>query len=463
MNILLISPKYDAFIVAPHLGLGYIAAALKKAGHRVKVLDGVRENIEYDPKEWDYVGVSAMSTYWPEAIQEVKRAKSYGLKTVIGGAHVIACPEQSLRDSGADYACLGEGEITWAQLADGMPPEEAKGLLYWEDGQIRMSSPKSFYANIDDFGMPDWQSIDPRTYPIAPHGMIARDYPLAPIITTRGCPYKCTYCSAPITAGEKMRFRNPIAVVDEMEMLVKDYSVREIQIEDDNFTLRRSHAEAVCKEIINRKLKVLWSLPNGVRIDKLDRDLVRLMRQSGCYLMALGIESANQRILDMVKKQLNKEIVKKTVQEVVDADIEAWGFFMIGFPTETKEEIENTIKFALELPLTRAQFTKATPLPGTDIYTLWREEYSKGKDIDWSTFNYYEFTADWSDISAEELAKLQKLGHMRFYLRPSRFLHMVRYMRPQQYALVLKRLLRMGRAGTVFDVQRQRAKLEAAT
>lgn len=447
MNILLISPKYDAFIVAPHLGLGYISAALKKAGHRVKVLDGVREKIEYDPKEWDYVGVTAMSTYFPQAIEEVKRAKQYGIKTVIGGAHVIACPEQSLRDSGADFACLGEGEITWTQLADGLDPRDVQGLMWFENGELTVSSPKSFYQNIDDFGMPDWEAIDPRTYPPAPHGMIARAFPLAPIITTRGCPYKCTYCSAPITAGDKMRFRNPVAVVDEIEMLVKDYGVREIQIEDDNFTLRRSHAEAVCKELLKRKVQVLWSLPNGVRIDKLDRDLVRLMKESGCYLMALGIESANQRILDMVKKQLNKEIVKKTVCEVVDAGIEAWGFFMIGFPTETKEEIQNTINFALELPLTRAQFTKATPLPGTDIYALWMQKYSNGKSIDWATFNYYEFCSDWSDVTAEELARMQKIGHMRFYLRPSRFWHMVRHLRPQQYSAVLRRLLRLNRSG----------------
>ena len=112
MRILLISPKYDSYIAAPCLGLGYLASGLKKNGHTVKVLDGLREKIEYNPTEWDMVGVTAMSTYFPELCLEVEKAKSYGLKTIIGGPHIICDPGQSLVDSGADYAAAGEGERT---------------------------------------------------------------------------------------------------------------------------------------------------------------------------------------------------------------------------------------------------------------------------------------------------------------------------------------------------------------
>ena len=152
---------------------------------------------------------------------------------------------------------------------------------------------RDFQINIDDFGRPDWASIDPRTYPVAPHGMIAHAHPIAPIITTRGCPYSCTYCSAPITAGKRMRYRDPKNVVDEIEMLVNDFGVKEIQIEDDNFTLNRKHCITICEEILKRGIKVLWSLPNGVRIDKLDKEMLLLMKKAGCVSMALGIESAN--------------------------------------------------------------------------------------------------------------------------------------------------------------------------
>ena len=135
MNILLISPKYDSYIVAPHLGLGYLLSYLKKSGHNVKLLDGLREEILYDPKDWDLVGVSAMSTYFPECCIEVARAKAFGLKTIIGGPHIICDPEQSLIDSQADYAAIGEGERTIAQLASGIESNLVEGLIYWEDGK----------------------------------------------------------------------------------------------------------------------------------------------------------------------------------------------------------------------------------------------------------------------------------------------------------------------------------------
>ena len=473
LKVLLISPMYNSSIVAPCLGLGYLASALKKNGHDVLILDGLREKIEYNPSEWDIVGVSAMSTYFPECIEEVKKAKSYGLKTIIGGPHIICDPIQSLIDSGADYAAIGEGERTMTQLAAGLPPAQVDRLAYWNNGKVVQSKQsdamigetesgattflmkenmytlqvgklkRDFQLNIDDFGRPDWSSIDPRTYPVAPHGMIAHAHPIAPIITTRGCPYSCTYCSAPITAGKRMRYRDPKNVVDEIEMLVNDFGVKEIQIEDDNFTLNRKHCITICEEILKRGIKVLWSLPNGVRIDKLDKEMLLLFKKAGCVSMALGIESANQRILDMIKKELNQEIVKKVVQDVADVGIETVGFFMIGFPTETKQEIENTINFALELPLTRAIFAKVTPLPGTELFDLWEEKYSETGKVDWKTFNYYQFDADWADCSFEEIAKLQTRATFRFYLRPKQLLTMLKQLNFSQYKRAITRLAKI--------------------
>lgn len=473
MRILLINPTYDGIIVAPHLGLGYLSSGLKKNGHEVKILDGLREKIEYEPSEWDIVGVTAMSTYFPECVQEVKRAKSYGLKTIIGGPHIICDPIQSLIDSGADYAAIGEGERTFNQLAAGIPPAQVDGLAYWENGKAVMSKQsdemigdttsgkttfimkkdmytlqvgklkREFQLDIDDFGQPDWKSIDPRSYNYEPHGMIIHARPMAPIITTRGCPYSCTYCSAPITAGKRMRCRDPLKVVDEIEMLVNEYGVKEIQIEDDNFTLVREHCVAICEEILKRNIKVLWSLPNGVRIDKLDKELLVLMKKAGCVSMALGIESANQRILDLIKKQLNKDIVRKTCKLISEVGIETTGFFMIGFPTETKEEIKNTINFAASLPIDRAHFTKVTPLPGTELFDLWIKEYAKGGSIDWKTFDYYQFDADWSECSFEEISKLQTLGFIKFYSKPKRLIKFLSQLEMSQYVTLTKRLLKI--------------------
>jgi len=201
---------------------------------------------------------------------------------------------------------------------------------------------------------------------------------------------------------------------------------------------------AICERLIARDLPVIWSLPNGVRIDRLDPELLRLMKRAGCYLMALGIESATQRILDMVKKKLDVGLVRQVVGWVKDAGIEAWGFFMVGFPTETREEILRTIAFALSLPLDRVQFTKTTPLPGTEIYDYWRAHDGRGEEVDWTAFNYYAFNASWSEVSAEELARLQRWGHRRFYLRPRNFWRVVRRLRPAQYAYAARRLTNLG-------------------
>ena len=472
MNILLISPKYDATIVAPHLGLGYLSSNLKKKGHKVKILDGTREEITYNPDDWELVGVTAMSTYFPEACKDIEKAKSYGLKTIIGGAHIICDPEQSLIDSQADYAAIGEGERTMDQLASGLSPSLVEGLVYWENGKPKRSNPniknlietkkiyttkigsqsRNFQIDIDDFGEPDWESINPTTYPKKmPHGMIFKSLPLAPIITTRGCPYSCIYCSGPITAGRRMRYRNPVKVVDGIEMLIKKYGVKEIQIEDDNFTLKRKHVIAICEEIIKRKIKIDWCLPNGVRIDKLDPQILRLMKKSGCYQMSLGIESANQRILDLIKKRLNKDLVRNVVNEIKKAGIQAVGFFIVGFPTETKKEINETIDFACSLNLDRANFTKATPIPGTELHNMWIEKYGKDKDIDWKNFDIELFTAEWAECSGKEISKLKMWGFIKFYFTKFRFLKLLFSLRRYQLITFAKKNLRIIFSASLYN------------
>ncbi len=462
MNVLLIRPEFDGAQVSPHLGLGYLSASLKSAGHKVKVLDGLREKIEYDPKDWDLVGLTAMSSYFPELCKEVEKAKSHGLKTIIGGAHIICDPGQSLIDSGADYAAAGEGERTITQLASGKDPNQVEGLYYWEEGKPIKSNPdlselfkqkvmyttkignqsRNFINNVDDFGEPDWENVDPRSYPqTMPHGTIYKSSPFAPIITTRGCPYSCSYCSAPITAGRKMRYRDPIKIVNEMENLINNYDVKEIQIEDDNFTLKRRHAVEVCEEIIRRKIKLDWSLPNGVRIDKLDPELLKLMKKSGCYFMSLGIESANQRILNIIKKRLDKNLVRNVVTMVKNSGIDAVGFFIIGFPTETKEEIMNTINFACSLDLERASFHKAMPLPGTELYDLWLKKYSKNQNIDWKTFCVDQFNADWAEVSPKELERLHKLAFFKFYFTKFRVIKFLFNLNANQILKFIKRVM----------------------
>ena len=178
-----------------------------------------------------------------------------------------------------------------------------------------------------------------------------------------------------------MRYRDPVKVVDEIENLINNYGIKEIQIEDDNFTLKRKHAVAVCEEIIKRKIKVHWSLPNGVRIDKLDPELLSLMKKSGCYFMALGIESANQRILDIIKKHLDKNLVRKVVKMVKD------------------------------------------------------------KNIDWKTFNMDQFNADWAAVPAKEVERVQKIAFFKFYFTKWRIFKFLYTLKANQIFKFHKRVM----------------------
>ena len=238
-----------------------------------------------------------------------------------------------------------------------------------------------------------------------------------------------------------MRYRDPIKVVDEIEHLIKNYGVKEIQIEDDNFTLKRTHAVAVCEEIIRRNIKVHWSLPNGVRIDKLDPELLKLMKKSGCYFMSLGIENANQRILDIIKKRLDVNLVRKVVTMVKESGIDAVGFFMVGLPTETEEEIMNTINFACSLDLERAAFYKATPMPGTELYDYWLEHCSKNKNIDWKNFRMDQFNADWAAVSPKRLERLQKIAFFKFYFTKWRVFKFIYTLNFNQFYAFYKRVM----------------------
>ena len=167
--------------------------------------------------------------------------------------------------------------------------------------------------------------------------------------------------------------------------------------------------------------------------------------------MSLGIESANQRILDMIKKRLNKNLVRKTVEEIKKADIEAVGFFMVGFPTETKKEIKETINFACSLELDRANFTKATPLPGTALYDIWLEKYAINKKIDWKTFNYYQFNANWSECTAKEISQLQSWAFLKFYLTKLRFVKILFSLQRKQIILFIKRIIKIILTTEIYD------------
>jgi len=446
MKIMLVLPKFETHIITPPLGLGYLASFLNKKGHEVIILDCVLRNIDVsefgkilEKEKPNLVGVNAMTTYYSLSKEYISEAKRRGIITCLGGPHVSALPKQSLIETEADFVIIGEGEVSLSELAEALEKRKSfnkiNGIGFKKNGKIVINPRRELIKNIDELPMPAWELMNPKDYPMAPHGAFIKKFPSTPIITTRGCPFNCSFCASKSTWMQKLRYRSSKKVVDEIEFLHKKFGVQEFHFEDDNFTSNRKHAVEVCQEIINRNLKIVWACPNGVRIDCLDSELLALMKKSGCYLLAFGIESGNQKILDSMQKHLELFKVPKILKMVKQAGIETWGFFILGLPGETETSAIETIRFARDNLFDRAQFCIFTPLPGS---TAFDKFYSTNTPPKWENFNFFSVVYI-EKLSEEKLKKLHKKAFTSFYLRPRIIFNLLKNLKIQQVKWLIKR------------------------
>ena len=445
-RILLLQPQYDTHVVSPPLGLGSLASYLRREGHRVSLLDLNLTHMPQDQFEKhllelspDLVGISAMST-GTVAVRELISLINSRVNTpvVVGGAEASALPEHTLRFTGADFVAVGEGEVTLAELVSTLDGaggvQDVLSLGYLDRDEFKLNRRRELIEDLDSLPFPAWDMIPPRNYRIAPVISAAKRFPIAPILTTRGCPFSCTFCASNAIWGKTWRRRGPSLVVDEIEMLLSDYGVREIFISDDNFNLKTSHAVAFCEEILRRGLKFPWACPNGLRVDRLSPKLLGLMKRAGCHLIGLGIESGNQEILDRAKKSLDLSVVREACQEIDEAGITAVGFFVFGLPGETVETLEQTIALAKSLPLKRAWFNTLAPYPGSEVF----EEYIRDRDLEeleWEhLYTVGKDIAQLSSVPPETLDRYQKKAAWSFYRRPGILLDLALSQRPATVA-----------------------------
>lgn len=296
--------------------------------------------------------------------------------------------------------------------------------------------------DLDSLGFPAWDLIKPETYPDAPHGSFFKGYPFLPMIITRGCPYSCTFCGAHLLSGKKIRRRSIENVIAEIKFLKEKYGVKEIHIEDDNFTLDKDYVARFCNRLIEEKLDIYWCCPNGIRLDTLDKELLLLMKKSGLYSVSIGIESGSPRILKMVKKSLTPETIKEKVELIDSVGLKTIGFVMLGFPTETKEDIEQTIDFVCSLKLKRMNFSYLQPFPGTEIY---HELLKKGEANKFSWKNCFLFRANYipEGMTLEDLKAIRRKGLLRFYMKPRTILGVLEEIKsPSQLKFLVRRAYR---------------------
>lgn len=430
-------PKRDSrFILpAPDIGLAYLASAALRAGAEVEILDAHLKDIGPEKfaawlrdKHFDLIGLKCLSIDLYTVLEYCRLIKRESKKTitVLGGPHPTALPENMLQCQEVDYIIRGEGELGLEALIKKLNNSrgniartelsEIPCLTYRAaDGIKTISNPVLLEDNLDRLGRPAWDLFPLKQYPLLP-GAAGR---FLPVITTRGCPNECTFCGFSSTYGQKVRTRSPENVIAEISWLIKDFALKKISIFDDNFLFHKDHALKICALYQKENFPVRFDIPQGVRIDRIDHELIAKLSAAGCDYMGIGIESGNQATLDIIKKGTNlRQITEKVNLIKNESRIKLMGFFIIGFPHESEAAIMDTINFSLSLPLDYASFTLFTPFPGTALFRqMITEGYFSVETMAWHNLLLDRATFEHKHLSRSRLKQLQRMAYLRFYFR----------------------------------------------
>lgn len=442
MKILLINPPAKNEILScnpeiirdergfdPPLGLLYVAGYLEKySNHQLKMIDAQVDRLDYPElqariKEYapDVIGLTAMTFTLLDVISTVKAAKEVcpSVKIVLGGPHPHIYPEETLNLKGVDFVVLGEGEETFLDLVNNLNnPEALKkiiGLAFKDNGQIINNGPRSFLRNLDELPFPPRELLPYQKY----FSLLAKTKPITTMFTSRGCPYQCTFCDRP-NLGKLFRARSANSVVDEMAECLS-LGVKEIFVYDDTFTVSRQRVIDICQEILKRGLVFSWDI--RARVNTVDEEVLTWLKKAGCVRIHYGVEAGTEKILKVLNKGITLEQALKVFKMTKKMGIDTLAYFMIGSPTETREDILATIDFAKKLDPDFVQITLLTPFPATKIY--YQALYEKIFPADyWQRFaqnpqkNFK--TSYWTkELPLEELKELLTMFYKKFYLRPS--------------------------------------------
>ncbi len=315
-------------------------------------------------------------------IIEVVRNYSPSSSIILGGPHITALPRESLKDLKADIVCIGEGDITFKEIVSGKRLSKIRGVGFSKGKEFMLTQKRPLIQNLDSLTIPRWDLINPKKY----YTIFSKKNPTGLMETSRGCPYNCIYCYK--TLGRLFRFKTPKRVVDEMEFMLQK-GFKEVHVADDCFTADIKRAISICDEIIRRKLDVPWGLPNGIRVDSVSQRLLEKLYYSGCHMVAFGIESGSQKVLNSIKKGITVKQIKQTFRLARDVGIETLiAFFMVGLPDEKESDLEKTLELAKILDADITKVSIAIPYPGTLLY----EDYkSRGMILNhsWSSYRMH--------------------------------------------------------------------------
>jgi len=414
--------------IYPPLGIAYLAAAARRAGHGVSIVDAHANDLDHSSVlralkhiAADVVGLTSTTFNWPVVTELARRLRQEreDLPIWVGGPQLSLYARECMAEPAVDVAVVGEGDETLVELlsrlADGEDCAGVAGTIVRREDELVHGPDRPPVEDLDGLPFPALDLL-----PLQRYRSLDLPTPFVSMVTSRGCPFRCRYCSQ-VYVGGTYRAHGPARVVAEMTRAVRRFRAREIVFFDETFTLDDSWVQAVCEGILAADLDVPWNV--RTRVDRLDGETLLAMREAGCCSIHVGIEAGTDRVQRLMNKKLDLSGVGDALHAARRFGIETRGYFMLGYPGETRDEIEQTLQLSQDLPLDWASFTITTPLPGTGIYEdlvrggesggdYWRD-YSQGRVSEPPGY----FTSD--GLTAADLEGLLSEAYRRFYLRPS--------------------------------------------
>nr|WP_321514114.1 radical SAM protein [uncultured Pseudodesulfovibrio sp.] len=414
----------------PPLGLATIASVLRTNGHEVAIIDGVAEQMPLPQiveraKQFDIIGVSAMTAHAKRALELIRMLKAETDKPILaGGVHATTMPHEFLED-GTDYVVIGEGELTMLDLTNALEADTPKekfvkieGICFMLDGKIVRTPKRPLIENLDDIPLPARDLLPMHKY----SATIARTtrQPSHMLLASRGCPGVCSFCVHKLF-GKHVRYNSPERIIEEFLLLVNEYGAKDVAIFDDNFAANKEMVAKVCDKLIELDLDLTWSIES--RVDNVDRPTLELLKKAGCTFIAYGVESGSQRILDKMCKQVTLEQIRETIKTTNEVGIKTRGYLILGHLDESIEEMRQTIEFAKSLDLSVASFTLFVPLPGTLDYkrahkfgTFDPDYYKKDLLLEYNMPKFPVYVP--KGMTAKELLAIHREAYNKVYLRP---------------------------------------------
>jgi len=409
--------------VFPSLSLAYVAAVAEKEGVQAQFIDAhalnltlaetIRRVKSFNPDLLAFTVTTYLfyqTLAWVRALRE-----ALTVPTIMGGVHMGIYPEETFSHHSIDFGCIGEAEVVlpqfFAALNNGRDLGKVKGLIWRAGDRVVGNACAPVLEDINTSPFPARHLLPNDRY----YSFISQFKNFTPMITSRGCPFKCIFCEQ---GDMKFRPRTPENVVNEVEECYHVFKVRELDIFDSSFTVQKKRVIGICEELLRRNIKIAWAIRS--RVDLVDEDMLKALRRAGCKRIYYGIESGDPAILKTLRKETNVELIRDGIGLTRKYKIDTFGYFMVGSPGETPETVERSIKFAVDLKLDYAQFSKVTPMPATELYRMlvaerkrdfWREYIlDEEKDI--------FLPRPGTELDEEAIQQWTRQAYLRFYFRP---------------------------------------------